>query len=522
MTKLAVIRSSPNVVDGSKQTADLVLDADVCIVGSGAGGAVTAATLAEAGLSVVLVEEGGYYTHHDFTMREKDSAPHLFQEGMGRTTSDGAIAILQGRAVGGTTVVNWTTSFRTPEDVIAHWKAKHAVGGFAYADLVPHYEAIEARLAIAKVPYQSMNPNNKTLYDGCKALGWSVDTLRRNVHACAQTGFCHLGCPINAKRSMLVTMIPDAIDAGGRLVFRARADRFEVEGGAVKSLRGTFLDAEGRKPTGASFTVKARRFVASGGAINTPALLLRSGIDGGGLVGRRTFLHLAIGSAGIYDEPIEPSRGAPQSAASHHFAHRGDDVGFFLEAVPWYPALAASVIPGYGREHEKLFVQGPHMALHVAITIDGFHDDVPGGRVTLRPSGAPVLEYDIAPKQWSAFRFAQKRLAELQLASGAKTVTTIHEVPVVMHGKLDEAAIDAARWEPGSVPVSTAHQMGGCPMGDDPRTSVVRSSDLRHHTLSNLHVIDGSVFPTSLGVNPQESIYGLARLAATRMAATKL
>jgi choline dehydrogenase-like flavoprotein len=521
VTKLAVIRASASVVDGSRAAADLSLDADVCIVGTGAGGAVAAATLARAGLSVVMIEEGGYYTHADFTMREKETEPRLYQEGMTRATTDGGISILQGRAVGGTTVVNWTTCFRTPEDVVDHWKKEHAVGGFAYGDLAPHYDAIEERLAIAKVTVGSMNANNRTLYDGCKALGWGVDTLRRNVHACMQTGFCHLGCPVNAKRSMLVTLIPDAIDAGARLVFRARAERLEVEAGAVKLLRGVLLDGEGQRPTGRSFTVKAKRFVVSGGAINSPALLLRSGIDAGGLVGTRTFLHPVVGSAAVYEQPIEASRGAPQSAASHHFARRGDAVGFFLEAVPWYPALAAATSPGYGRAHEEVFLKAPHTALHIAIAIDGFHRDVPGGRVTLRESGAPQLAYPIVPRLWEAFRFAQKRLAQMQLASGARTVRTLHEVPVVMQGNVDEAAIDAARWETGSVPVSTAHQMGGCRMGDDPKTSVVRSEDLRSHTLTNLHVVDGSVFPTSVGVNPQQSIYGLARLAATRIAAAR-
>ena len=265
--------------------------------------------------------------------------------------------------------------------------------------------------------------------------------------------------------------------------------------------------------------MKAKRFVVSGGAINSPALLLRSGIDAGGLVGTRTFLHPAIGSQAFYEDKIEPSRGAPQSAASHHFAHRGEEIGFFLEAVPWYPALIAATTPGFGPAHEAVFTQSPHMAIHIAITIDGFHDDVPGGRVRLRESGAPILDYPIGPKLWNAFRFGQKRLAEMQFASGAKTVRTLHEIPVVMTGKVDEAAIDAARWECGSLPVSTAHQMGGCSMGDDPKTSVVRSEDLRCHTVTNLHVVDGSVFPTSLGVNPQESIYGLARLMATRIAA---
>ena len=518
MTKLSEIRSSPNVIDGAQASSDLNLSADDCVIGSGAGGALTAATLAERGRSVLLIEEGGYYTSQDFTMRERDTESRLYQEGMTRTTKDAGITIFQGKAVGGTTVVNWTTSFRTPPQVVEHWRSKHAVGGFAYADLLPHYQAIEERLSIAQVEVSSMNRNNRTLYDGCQKLGWAVEPLRRNVYACQQTGFCHLGCPVNAKRSMLVTLIPDAIDAGARLLFRARAERLELSGGEVVRVVGSLLDPEGRRSTGRSFTVQAKRFIVSGGAINSPALLLRSGLDSGGLVGLRTFLHPVIASSAIYDEPIEPFRGAPQSAASHHFADRGEEIGFFLEAVPWYPGLAAAAAPGFGRDHAGFMVQAPHTATHIAITIDGFHEDVPGGRVSLRPSGAPLIDYPITPKLWSAFRFAQKRLAEEQFASGAKAVLTLHDPPVQLMGRVDEAAIDRAPWQTGSVAVFTAHQMGGCAMGDDPRRSVVRSEDLRHHTVKNLHVIDGSVFPTSLGVNPQESIYGLARLMATRLA----
>jgi choline dehydrogenase-like flavoprotein len=522
MTQLATIRSNPRVIDGAAAAADVDLSADVCVIGTGAGGAVAAATLAQAGLDVVMIEEGGYYTSADFTMKERECVPRLYQENATRATADAGISLLQGRAVGGSTVVNWTTCFRTPEDVVAYWSEHYGVKGFAYADLVPHYEAIEARLAIAQVPLETCNANNRTLYDGCKALGWSVETLRRNVHACFQSGFCHLGCPVNAKRSMLVTMVPDAIDEKARLLFRARADRLETDGNTVAKLRGTLLDSEGRLPTGRTFVVRAKRFVVSGGALNSPALLLRSGLDSGGLVGARTFVHPAVGSLAFFDHEIRPFQGAPQSAASHHFARRGADVGFFLEAVPWYPGLAATAVPGFGAEHATTMRDAVNMALHVAIMIDGFHDDVAGGRVTLRPSGAPVLDYPIVSRLWAAMREAQKRLAEAELAAGARRVMTLHATPGIV---ADRAAIDnvieGLRWETGSAPVFSAHLMGGCAMGDDPARSVVRSSDLRHHTMQNLYVIDGSVFPTSLGVNPSESIYGLARLMAMRLSAAK-
>jgi choline dehydrogenase-like flavoprotein len=518
VSKLSVVRASPNITDGSAAAADLALDADVCVIGSGAGGAVVASVLAAAGVSVLLVEEGGYYGAADFDMREAHMVPKLYQEAMQRTTADLAISVLQGRAVGGTTVVNWTTSFRTPEDVVAHWAARHHVGGFRYADLVPHYEAIEARLSINKVDEAAMNRNNRKFYEGCKAKGFEVETTRRNVYQCLQTGYCGTGCPVNAKRSMLVTLIPDAIDAGARLLFRCRVDRLEAASGEVRAAHCTLLDATGYGTTGRRATLKAKRFILAGGAINSPAVLLRSGLDSGGVVGTRTFLHPVVGSTGLYDETIEAFYGAPQSAASHAFAHRGSDVGFFMETSPGYPVLAATAMPGFGDAHRKLMVDVARRTVHIALAIDGFHDDVPGGTVRLRPSGAPLLDYPIVPRLWEAFRTGQKRLAEIAFASGAREVTTLHDPAITLTSPKDIERLDHAPWEPCRVGVFTAHQMGGCRMGDDPKDSVVRSEDLRHHALKNLHVIDGSVFPTSLGVNPQESIYGLARLMATRLA----
>lgn len=519
MTSLKEVAKSPNVIDGALASADLVLKTDYCVIGSGPGGAVTAAVLSAAKKDVLIVEEGGYHSNAEFTMNEADVYPKLYQEGMRRSTEDLGVLILQGRAVGGTSVVNWTTSYRTPEDVVAHWRSKHAVGGFAYADLVPHWERIEQRLCIAAVQPEMINKNNAKLLDGCKALGWETNLLKRNVYACMQSGYCGLGCPYNAKRSMLVTLIPDAIDDGARLLHRARVDRLVKQGGAIVAAEGRLLSANGKEPSGKRFRIEAKRFVVSGGAINSPALLLRSDLNDNGRVGLRTFLHPVVGAAAEYDEPIEPYYGAPQSVASHQFAHRGDKVGVFLEAAPIQPLLGSSTFAGFGAQHLDGYQRLKYTAAHLALAIDGFHDSAPGGRVKLRASGAPVLDYPIPEAVWEAFRFAQERLAEAQLASGAKRSVTLHEPPYEIRGKADLAGIANLPWRTGSVGLFSAHQMGGCAMGDDPKTAVVRSSDLRHHSIDNLYVIDGSVFPTSLGVNPQESIYGLASLMASRLVA---
>jgi choline dehydrogenase-like flavoprotein len=512
----------PGLVEGQTVEGALEVGCDVCVVGSGAGGAVTAWTLAQAGLSVVILEEGGCFTKERFHQREDEAYPFLYQDAGGRTTSDGAIAILQGKCVGGGTTVNWTTCFRTPDDVVDLWHTRHAVNEVSVATLRPAFEWIEKRLSIAPVPLALVNANNRTLWDGCTKLGFGVSTTQRNVLGCAQTGSCGHGCPIDAKQSALVTLLPDAMKAGATLVSRCKVERVVFDGARAVAVEAGFHDAFGLAPTGARLTVRPRAVVVAGGAINSPALLLRSGCPNeNGRLGRRTFLHPVVGATGVHDARIEGWKGAPQSVASHHFAHRGDEVGFFLEVAPIHPLLAGTAVPGFGPAHHEVMAKLPHLSAPIALTIDGHHDDVEGGRLVLRPSGAPALEYPIVDRQWRAFREALKVMARVAFAAGAHTVLTGHEPALVLksEGGLDaiDRAIDAAPWRPGSVALFSAHQMGGCAMSDDRARGVVRSVDLRHHAVENLHVIDGSVFPTSLGVNPQVSIFALARLAASRM-----
>ncbi|HZQ62514.1 MAG TPA: GMC family oxidoreductase N-terminal domain-containing protein, partial [Casimicrobiaceae bacterium] len=286
-----------NIVDASRRGDDLTLECDVAIVGSGAGGGTTAEVLASAGYKVVIVEEGPLATSADFHMREAEAYPELYQDCAGRRTRDKAINILQGRCVGGSTTVNWTSSFRTPAATLAHWQRVHGVDGYAADDLAPWFERMEARLSIA--PWTvAPNANNAALMRGAGKLGIPVETIARNVRGCADLGYCGVGCPINAKQSMLVTTIPVALERGATLVTRARAMRLSWTGERVTSLQCIALDPSGAAPSGAMVTVRARAFVCAAGAIGTPALLLRSRVpDPHGLVGTRTFLHPVVVSA---------------------------------------------------------------------------------------------------------------------------------------------------------------------------------------------------------------------------------
>ena len=493
--------------------------AEVCVIGSGAGGATTAALLAKAGHEVLVVEEGGYRTRADFDMREDVAFAHLYEEGGGRTTRDLGVAILQGRTVGGGTVVNWTTCFRTPDAVLEHWRAQHGITGLSPAELAPHFAAIEERLHVAEIPLAESNRNNRLLYDGCAALGIAAAPTRRNVKQCMKTGYCGTGCPIDAKQSMLVTYLPDAVAAGARVLYRCRVDRLEIAAGRVVRAHCSVMGgATAREPTGDEIIIEARRFIVSAGSINSPALLLRSGLGGpDSPLGKRLFLHPVVGVTGRFKEPVEAFYGAPQSIACHAFAHRGNDVGVFLEASPAQPMLAALAVTGMGEAHREVMLELPRLTAHIALTIDGFHPSERGGTVSLLPSGFPQLDYPLPERIWEGLRFGLKKLAAIDLAAGADLVRTGHDPAIEIRSEADLAKLERAPMATGRVAVFSAHQMGGCAMGPDPKRAVVRSEDLRHHAMENLHVVDGSVFPTSLGVNPQESIYGLAHLVATRL-----
>jgi choline dehydrogenase-like flavoprotein len=277
------------------------------------------------------------------------------------------------------------------------------------------------------------------------------------------------------------------------------------------------LDA-GFRPTTRKVVVRPRLVVLAAGAIGTPEILLRSGYDPNGKVGQRTFLHPVVGMAGTFSRPINPFYGAPQSVASHQFAERGaGKVSFFLEASPAQPVLAATAMGGFGAEEQEAMAQLSRTSALIALAVDGFLPEEKGGTVSLRTDGRVRLDYEIRPEIWEALREGSKALARIQFAAGAQVVRSFHEDPVVMRQESDVALLDKAPWEPLRVAVFSAHPMGGCPMGRDPEKSVV-DSRLKVHWLDNVFITDGSVFPTALGVNPMESILGVAHWAADHIA----
>jgi choline dehydrogenase-like flavoprotein len=267
--------------------------------------------------------------------------------------------------------------------------------------------------------------------------------------------------------------------------------------------------------------VKPKLTVLSGGAVNSPALLLRSGLTAQGRVGERTWVHPVVVTLAEFEREIAPYAGAPQSVYSHHFIDRGPGrMGFFLEVPPMHPMLASVVSSGGGALWQDLLSHLPRTNALIALCPDGFLPEETGARVRLRKDGygRHSIQYAFQPAHWEVFREATKEMAKIQFAAGAKRVVTMHSPePVVMRSAADLAKLDAATWAPARVRVFTAHLMGGCAMGKAQEKSVV-DPHLRFHDLDNLFVVDGSVFPTSLGVNPQETIFGIARWASRHIA----
>lgn len=511
------------VIDASLLEHDRTLEADVVIVGSGAGGGISAEILARSGLSVIVVEEGPLKSSRDFKMREADAYPDLYQESAARKTADKAINILQGRAVGGSTTVNWTSSFRTPESTLAWWRRHYALPQATPDELAPWFAMAERRTGVVDWLVDP-NQNNDVLRRGAASLGIATAAVRRNVQGCWNLGYCGMGCPTNAKQSMLVTTIPAALDHGATLVTRARAERLQLRGQKVEEVVCRALDGAGVLPSGRLLRLRARHVVVAGGAINTPALLLRSKApDPSGQLGKRTFLHPTLISAAFYEKRIEGWSGAPQSIYSDHFLATDPidgPMGYKLETPPLHPLLLATTMSGFGEQHAAAMRDFAHLGGMIALLRDGFHEDSPGGEVRLRSDGMGELDYELNDYLWDGAQRALLSMAEIQFAAGARTVQPAHEKAQRYRSWAEARREIAALPQRAHVTrVVSAHVMGGCAMSGDERRGAVDPAG-RYRGLANLSVHDGSLFPTSLGANPQLTIYAITARLASGLAAS--
>lgn len=506
--------------DGSQLEQDLTLEADIAIIGTGAGGGTAAEILSKQGFKVIMIEEGPLRSSNDFNMNDVQAFKTLYQDGLTRASADSAFTIVQGRCVGGSTTVNWTSSFRTPDATLNYWADNFGVKDCSPTDMAPWFEKMEQRLNISewKTP---PNTNNHIITKGCDSLGYSWQTIPRNVKNCWNLGYCGHGCPTNAKQSMLVTTIPETLNNNGELLFRTRAQKLLIENESVTGVECITVDETDVTPTGRKVIVKARHTIISCGAISGPGLLLRSKVpDPYDRIGKRTFLHPVPFSIAKFDEPINGFYGAPQSIYSDHFQWKdgvSGPIGYKLEVTPMQPGFMAAVIMGHGDLHRWQMEHLPYLNSMIALLRDGFHEESEGGTISLRDDGSPVIDYPLNAYILDGVKRALRSMAEIQFAAGAKQVRPVHSRSQFSNTLKDTfAQIDNLAMESNAVRVGSAHVMGGCGMGEDEKTSVTDSRG-RFRYLDNLSVMDGSIFPTSIGANPQLSIYGLVAKLATQL-----
>ena len=509
------------------------LTCDVAIIGSGAGAGVTAELLCNAGLSVVIIEEGPLKSSSDFNQKESEAYPQLYQESAARKTEDKAINILQGRCVGGSTTVNWTSSFRTPSATLKFWQEKFSLKDFNVDAMAPYFDQAERRLNIG--PWLTPpNENNDLLRRGAAKLGIPALAIARNVKGCWNLGSCGMGCPTNAKQSMLVTTIPAALNKGARLLVETRAEKFELANGKVtallvrpvssnsasNNLSNTALAQQIRAQSATK--IMAKHYVLAGGAINSPAVLLRSGApDPHGTLGKRTFLHPVVMSSGVFDQKVEAWQGAPQTIYTDHFLDTqaiDGPIGYKLEAPPLHPVIFASTVPGMGQAQHDLLKAFPHMHTLLALMRDGFHDQSTGGKVKLRSDGSALLDYPLTDYVMDGARRALLSMMEIQFAAGALKVLPLHEMaqPYTTWTQAKDA-VNALPMKPLLTKVVSAHVMGGCGMAGIEKLGVARPDGV-HWQIENLSIHDGSLFPTSIGANPQLSVYGAVNRLAQGLA----
>jgi long-chain-alcohol oxidase len=490
---------------------DTTLSCDVVIVGSGAGGGTAAAVLARAGLDVVVIEAGGYFDDEDFDGSELNAITNFYMAAPSGSV-DQSVSLIAGSCLGGGTVVNYSTSFRTPDEIRTEWAAL-GVPAFGSDDYTASLDAVCERLGVSQ-EYNDPSAREQKLQEGCVKLGWHVDAMPRGVRNCAQgkeCGYCGLGCRVGAKQSVVKTWLADAQQAGARLVTRTKVSRVLVEGGAARGVAG--VTDQGRH-----LTVRSRAVLVACGALHTPALLKRSGLSNPN-IGRHLKLHPATAVMGVFDEELKPWEGVMQALYSDQFRSLRDAYGLKYETAAAHPHLMLQFIPWRGqRAHFELM-----QALSNTAPLGVLLRDRDGGEVRVGRDGEPVVRYRLSEFDADHLRTGIDGAAQIFEAAGAQRIYSPQTQWVAYEpgrsGSREQfmADADAAGYGAGQIPLASFHIMGSARMGGSPATSVCDPTGQTWET-RGLYVSDGSTFPTASGVNPQISIESIAHMNARGLA----
>ena len=481
-------------------------ECDVVIVGSGAGGAVAAAELATAGLDVIVLEAGEHYNRDNYPSDHLEAIAELYRDA-GLTIAEGRppIPVPVAKVIGGTTVINSGTCFRAPDPVLADWKNRF---GIAWAeDMADDYAEAERTLHVTQLDPETMGRNGQLAMEGAAAIGASGAPIHRNAGSCVQCSSCPFGCEIDAKRGMHVSYLPRAVAAGARVRAGVEASRILVEDGRAVGVECAVIPGMREELTsrrrGRPFTVRARRAViAAGGSFGTPELLLRSGL-GGKQVGRNLHIHPACWVGARYEEEVRGWDGVMQS----YYVDQWEETGVLLEATFTPLAFGGAWLLGAGRSHQEAMLDFGHVG-----SIGVHLCDKSAGWVGLGTEGSLRAGYKLTADDADRIAFGIARAAELHFAAGATEVyPNIARVGVLKRGDL--AQFEATRLKPSELRLEAFHPMGTARIAADPGEGVCGIDGAVNGT-PGLYVADGSLFPTSVGVNPMMTIIAFSKQVA--------
>jgi choline dehydrogenase-like flavoprotein len=497
---------------------------DVCIIGSGAAGAVLAKELVEAGKKVVLLERGGYYEGKDMNQRDADMMPLLWKNGGFNFDDSLKVAIAQGCCLGGSTIINDAVCFDTPPRVLEEWKALGV--SFSDEEWSDHLKRVNTNLNVSEVDDYELNRNNLMLKEGAEKLALRDHRKnRRNCVNCMQCGFCHLGCHYETKQNVLVTYLHEALKRPDSMIHvycNCYVDKIIYNKGIVSGVEGNFVDADGTKTY--RIRVNAKIVIISAGAIASTKLLLANGISQN-TAGVGLCLHPGIQVLGDFDYEIKGNQGIPMAYTVHDFGvtrttdqtrrdYNFENEGEFLLESIFLPLLQFSIAisaSGLG-QHRTLIERFNNYSMAGIVVRDGNI-----GRVSLTATGRASITYELTEKELKIIAKGTEVLAKMWFRLGARKIVIPHRTMSIIEKEEDiPNLVSKILSDPKNLLLGSAHPQSGNRIGENPAESVV-DSDCKVHGFSNLFVCDASVFPTSVGVNPQITVMAIASIIAARI-----
>lgn len=484
---------------------------DAVVIGSGAGGAVCATELAEAGLDVVLLEEGGYYKTEEFSTDSLEGGKRLFRHGgMGMALGRPPVLFSEGRCVGGTTVINGGMCWRTPDKILQRWSWEQGLKGFSPKEMEPFFERVEARASMRYQDPESVGKDAHLFEAACHRLGWKVTKNKRDQHHCVGTNNCALGCTSGAKQSTLVSYIPRGIHYGVRLYSNCHVKKIRVENGRAVGVEGYFTDFDSTR--GYKMKVTAEIVVVSGGASQTPALLFRSGLyKANKNIGKNLMFHPNAKTVGIYDQEIKAWQGVHQNFQVHEFLEEG----MLLATGMMPPNILATGLGGAGHATAEVMAKINHL-MPIGVLVE----DTTVGRIYPLPGGGSLITYNINDHDFHVTLRGVALCAKVHFEMGARRVllpfSRLHEI----HSADEIPKIFSHKPKAGEVELFSAHIMGTCRISASKEDGVIDSNG-QSHDIQNLFIADASVFPTPIGLNPMETIMALSTKTAAHLIENK-